>query len=359
MKKTITLSLLSLMIVLMIGCESSGITALKVYLQQKRIPEAIREGEAAIAMEPANPETYYWTSVAYIEKQDYIMACSYLEKALAKGLTLDDLNKRSKGEGLDNWDYHQVYLAGGVQALGAEDYEEAALYLSRSIELLPEDATPYAILGSVYRELVQYDSMMTYYNIALEKDPTNFPALRNIGLYYLNTEKDYQEAANTFEKVLSVHDTSATIWYYQGLTFIQLANEYGSEGDLDQRKIYLEKSDNSFSKAYELNPHSRVSEIALYRGITLVSLEKYDLAVPVLTEGLENIPADDPNRDKILYNLGLSYNQLERYEKAVEVLTEAIEINPQSRYYNLRADCYNHLGMKDKAQEDLQKATGI
>ena len=358
MKKIFILALAGIVMLLSFGCESSGITALKVYLQQKRIPEAIREGEAAIAMDPNNAEAYYWTGVAYTERQEYEMASKYINMALQRGLTVEDLRLRSEGEGLDNWDYHQVFLAGGVISLGNEQYQEAAKYLQISVEIDPEDATPYAILGSVYRDIGDYDSMMSYYNISLSMDPNNYSALKNMGLYYLNQEEDYAKAAETFDVLLAKHDTAASVWYYQGLAYIQLANKYGSEGDLESREKFLNLSEQSFGKSADLEPETRTSEIALYRAIALVSLEKFAEAIPVLEEAVANIDDEDPNRDKILYNLGLSYNKEGEYQKAVEVLTEAIDINPDSRYYNLRADCYNKLGMPEKAREDLLRATG-
>jgi tetratricopeptide (TPR) repeat protein len=358
MKKILIFALAGIIMLLSFGCESSGITALKVYLQQKRISEAIREGEAAIAMDPNNADAYYWTGVAYIERQEYDAASNYIDLALQRGLTIDDLRQRSQGEGLDNWDYHQVFLAGGVIALGNEDFQQAAKYLQISVEINPEDATPYAILGSVYRDIGNYDSMMTYYNISLDMDPSNYSALRNMGLYYLNQEEDYEKAVETFDLLLTEHDTAASVWYYQGLAYIQMANQYGSEGDLENREKFLNLSERSFSKSAVLEPETRTSEIALYRAIALVSLEKFAEAIPVLEEAVTNIDDEDPNKDKILYNLGLSYNKEGEYQKAVDVLTQAIEINPESRYYNLRADCYNKLGMPEKAREDLLRATG-
>ncbi len=359
MKKALLGTLIAAVLISSFACESSGLTALKVYLQQKRIPEAIREGEAAIAMEPSNPEAYYWTGVAYVEKQEYSTACSYLEKAMERGMSLQEIEKRGKGEGIDAWNFYQVFLAGGVIALGDKNYEEAASYIKKSSEMEPDSATPFAILGSIFKEIDQFDSMMKYYDLALELDPDNFPALKNLGLYYLAEVNDFENAIKTFNDAKVFHDTSASLNYYLGLAYIQNANKLGSEGDYEGRLSNMDLAEKAFGKSAELDPSSRKSEIALYRGICLVNLERYEEAIPVLREALAGLDDSDPNKDKLLYNLGLSLDKLERYEEAVDVLTEAIELKEEARYYNLRADCYNNLGMKDKAQEDLRRALEI
>jgi len=356
MRKTVLLSILTIILLLSIGCESSGITALKVYLQQKKIPEAIREGEAAINMEPSNPEPYFWTGVAYINRQDYINASDYIIKALEKGLTIEDLNKRYQGEGLDNWNYYAVFLTAGVQSLGDEQYSKAKEFLNVSIQLEPDSATSYAILGSVYRDTDNFDSMMTLYNLALEKDPGNFSAMKNLGLYYLNSSEEYVKAEEIFKKALVDYDTSASLWYYSALANFNLANKAAVEGNLDERTAFLQNSESDFSHAVNISPDFRTGEIALYRSLVLVTLEDYEGSIPVLKEAIENIDDEDPNKDKIFYNLGVSYHSLERYSEAITAFTNAIELNEVSKYYNMRADCYNKTDQRDKAQEDLKRA---
>ncbi|MBN1150811.1 tetratricopeptide repeat protein [candidate division WOR-3 bacterium] len=356
MKKALLGAVMAVLVLGSFACESSGLTALKVYLQQKRIPEAIREGEAAIAMEPNNPEPYYWTGVAYVEKQEYSTACSYLDKAVQRGLAVEEITKRGKGEGIDAWNFYQVFLAGGVQSLGEKKYEEAASYLKYSIQMEPDSATPYAILGSIFKETKQFDSMMRYYDLALSMDPVNFPAIRNLGIYYMTEVNDYEKAISTFQSARVHLDTSASLNYYLGLSHIQNANKLGSEGDIEGRTLNMDMAEKAFAKSAELDPSSRKSEIALYRGICLVNLERYEEAIPVINEALEGIDDADPNKDKLLYNLGLSYNKLEKYQEAVDALTLALDIKEDAKYLNLRADCYNNLGMREKAQEDLRRA---
>lgn len=356
MKKVLLGAVMAAVIIGSFACESSGLTALKVYLQQKRIPEAIREGEAAISMEPNNPEPYYWTGVAYVEKQDYATACRYLVKAMDRGLDIQEIEKRGRGEGIDAWNFFQVFLAGGVQSLGDKKYDEAASFLKYSIEMEPDSATPYAILGSIFKESEQFDSMMKYYDYALSLDSDNFPALRNLGLYYLTEVNDYENAIMTFNNAQVFHDTSASLNYYLGLAYIQNANKLGSEGDIEGRTASMDMAEKAFAKSVQIDPSSRISEIALYRGICLVSLERYEDAIPVINEAVELLEDTDPNKDKLLYNLGLSYNKLGKYQEAVDAITMAIEIKEEAKYYNLRADCYNNLDMRDKAQDDLRRA---
>lgn len=356
MRKTILFSILTIILLLSIGCESSGITALKVYLQQKRIPEAIREGEASISMEPSNPEPYFWTGVAYINKQGYINACDYIIKALERGLTIEDLQDRYHGEGLDNWNYYAVFLTAGVQSLSDEKFSKAKDFLAISIKLEPDSATSYAILGSVYRDTDNFDSMMTLYNLALDKDPDNFSALKNLGLYYLSNINDYVKAEEIFERAIVKYDTSASLWYYSALANFNLANEAAVEGNLDERTIYLQKSESDFTNAVNNNPDFRIGEIALYRSLVLVTLEDYEGSIPVLKEAIVNLEDDNPNKDKIYYNLGVSYHALELYNEAIDAFTNAIELNEVAKYYNMRADCYNKTNQKEEAQEDLKKA---
>jgi ribosomal protein S12 methylthiotransferase accessory factor len=117
---------------------------------------------------------------------------------------------------------------------------------------------------------------------------------------------------------------------------------------------YREQALPHFEKALRLDPEKEdLPYIYSYKGSCLKDLGRYEEAVEVLREGLE----EDEERPDIHNSLGVCFFKQEQFEKAVSHFRRAVELNPASAidYANLGVN-YHRLGRNDSAMEFLTLA---
>jgi tetratricopeptide (TPR) repeat protein len=85
--------------------------------------------------------------------------------------------------------------------LGA--YDEAASLLEQSLEADPSLGETYFLAGQMHLSRAAYGQAETRFLEALEREPRHIGACNNLGLIYLQVEKDYARAISYFKKSLS------------------------------------------------------------------------------------------------------------------------------------------------------------
>ncbi len=192
-------------------------------------------------------------------------------------------------------------------------------------------------------------------------EPELEDALTKMGLSQLKTGK-YEDACDTFEKVLEKNPMAADIWYLSGLVM---------RGGLDQNEDAVE----AFNRALELKPDLRAAQEQ--KGLALLSLCRYEEArdafSSVLEESPENAdvlynravasfrtlnfedaakdlekvllfaPPDSPDYTEACYMLGIASIELQNYERALQALDMVLEWEPEHEeaLYNMALVLFN------------------
>ena len=167
---------------------------------------------------------------------------------------------------------HQA-LALHYRSLG--DYEIAAKYASRAIELSSGNYHAYENLGTINAYQKKYDAAIPYYEKSLEMNPDFYLANNNLGLVY-----SY------------IGDFNASIFYLKKIIEIEP----------------------KLSKAYN------------DLGTVYAQIGEFDLAIENMEQSIEI----NPYQIDYYYNLAVIYEFLENDEKAKELLLEALDIEPES-----------------------------
>ncbi len=262
-----------------------------------------------------------------------------------------------------------------------KNYTKALESLQREVNKNPKSVDGYYLMGYVYGELGQYDSMVVAYN-------------KDLGL-----SKQYEKNINDSKKYYWAH------LFNQGVGNFQKGSK---SNDKDSTKMYYDKSINAFSQAVNLEPDSAdtyknlafvyMSEQNYDDAIEplkkLISLQKtvdgykylgsiyYDKATKLMAKYrdtkdaqdsvqavdyynktinlLEGARKDFPHNSELLLLLSNSYIGANKIKVAINAFKAGVETEPNNKYYR-----YNYgvllLGAKDykDAEEQFKKAIEI
>jgi tetratricopeptide (TPR) repeat protein len=187
-----------------------------------------------------------------------------------------------------------------AQHLGRE--EDAVSYLSRSVELAPQNAEYSAYLGDLYR---------------------------SVGMFNL--------AAQVLDKAIRLDPQLPEAYQFRGRI-------------LHSTDQYLQAIED-FSRAIELKPG--LAEVYRDRGRTYIVMGRYELALQDLEMAIDR----DPFLSEARLLRARAYLKLDQYEEAVIDLNQAINLSPQlSEAYALRGRALLALGRDREAAQDLEQA---
>ncbi|MCH5192022.1 MAG: tetratricopeptide repeat protein [Oscillospiraceae bacterium] len=174
-------------------------------IKEKTIYHRIRALDEVINKFPNKCQAYIHRGNEYDDKKEYNKAISDYKSA----------NKL----GCDKETYYNnmsISLSKRAKATGNRmDQEQALVYISKAINLCPEDAIYYTNRGTIYEEMNQFEKALIDYDKALSLDPENYEAYTNKAILYMDlthsTEDDilsseYREKAiNCIRKALELN----------------------------------------------------------------------------------------------------------------------------------------------------------
>lgn len=186
--------------------------------------------------------------------------------------------------------------------------------IKKNVEESPQDYLPYLYISRLYIMLGKADPASVYNNFALENStkaleisPTYVRTYYEIAQAHLN-KKDYQKAAEWFEKVVNLNPKVQLSHWYLGITVAQ-------GGDLKKGAEIIEKS------GYD------------YRSTKTDALRMLDIYVQLndfqkIAEIFEALVRLDPKDPQNWASLAAAYKQTGEKEKAVQAALKAAELDP-------------------------------
>ena len=150
-------------------------------------------------------------------------------------------------------------------------------------------------LGMLYANQ-HNDLAITYYKSAIALKPNSLEAIRNLGLYY-HFESRYEEARESFEKMMELDSTYEESYFNMGNTYLGV---YQNDFPKAKKDSIIDKALEYFQKAIDLNP----------------------------------------NYIQALYNMGLAYQEKGNKEKAKEIYKHILDIETN---YQPAIDALNSL----------------
>lgn len=291
---------------------------------------ALVETEAAINIEPEEPE-------AYVQKG--FIHLTYGEYDEAK-VALDEAFKYEDQFGSDELKYKAYYNMGSL-LYQLSDYEGALVNFQKAVALSSTDSDLYNAVGLCYGALGDFTKALENYTLALDYDNSNYNAYGNIA-YIMLLQKDYERALDEINTALNINPKVPQFYLIKGeitkaldlvdegiLNYTQALNYYDTYADAyyNRGSLYLEKqdylkaiSDFSFAKDYG------VSEGYLGMGHCYYGLNQFSESIDAFNQYLDSIEKIDL---VALYWIGLSYYQLNEFDQVIQVYQEFLQIEPE------------------------------
>ncbi len=189
-----------------------------IYLQEDKIDLAIREFQAAIALEP-DPEYHHNLGMAYQKKGMQKEALEEYHRVLAvnpnSAITRNNMgnifiDKGSLDEGISKFKeaiqlkphYYDAHFNLGLAYFRKGLLDASMEEFKLAIHYEPDHAEAHSCLGTVYANKGLFDKAIMEIEEALRLRP-NYPnAHKNLGIIYLNYKKDVQKALYLFREFL-------------------------------------------------------------------------------------------------------------------------------------------------------------
>lgn len=226
-------------------------------------------------------------------------------------------------------DFRWVYLLGKIAAERNKIYE--AIDLFKKARVLKADYMPiYVNLGNAYLELDLLSIAKQSFENALKLQKNNPAALYGLGQISYS-ERKYAEAADLFEKVLSLVPDANRVHYslalaFRGMKDLEKANFHLSK----QGTVGVRPADPVFDV---LNDLKRGARLRLLRGKLAIEAGRFAEAEVELRKVL----AIEPENVVALVNYGVALVQMKRYPEAVVFFEKAVVVSPENvnARYNL------------------------
>lgn len=267
-------------------------------------------------------ESYYELSNEKAQLEEWEYALVLMEKAIA----LDSLNL--------GYRFSQARILYELKRYA--DYEEL---LKDMLEIEPEDALIYNLLGNLYMSSNQKDKALNHFTKAIEyakSDSVRFVLHVNRATAK-GRFRDFDGATNDFEQALAIDSNDLAL-------LNNLANIYDETGRVEDAIQMLKRIillDSTFIGSY-------VNLGFIYSRIDSLDLSEYyyDQALAI-----------NPKEPIILNNKGHLHYKKGEYRKALQLINESIDAYPSNAYaYRNRALVYLALDLKKEACRELSIA---
>lgn len=221
--------------------------------------EAKHAYNTVIKLRPEYVDVYKNMAILHIKSNEPKKAIDYVNEGL----------KHST----DN-DYSFYYIA-GTACMAAQNFEDSIKYITKAIELAPDNVQLYNNLGTAYLTIGQYEKALETYRKSIELDPMDSLAYFNIASI-LQMQENHRQACEYFAK----------------------AHEY-------------EPEDDSYVIAWAIS-ELRAGDI---KGAT---------------EHYKYLTAAYPQKTTFKYNLACCLQMLGEFEPAISILNQLLVLKPKS-----------------------------
>jgi tetratricopeptide (TPR) repeat protein len=334
-------AVVGLLVLSVLGCDSTDMTSAKVYLQQKNYEKAEEMLLLAFDKEPTNPEpAYLLATEIYASSKTWDKVAKFLDKSVEIGPKFADKVAMAREKyWVDNFNMG----AKGYNAMikgGAED--EEALYMTtiqsfKNCMLIdPSKPESYSTAAQVYLFKGDFENGKKNMFLAVEMNPGDITSLINLG-NVLFRDKQYDEAINYLKQALEIDPGNLN-------AIKQVAFVYDAKGEKETAsKAYLD--------AIKVDPDN--SDLHYNLGVLYFQQENFEAAAVEFIRVAELAPQEVDG----LFNAGLAFGRLKNYKDAEKYLEMAYELTPESLdvVHELKMAYYHNHGMNSDKFKEIDK----
>jgi serine/threonine-protein kinase len=239
-----------------------------------------------------------------------------------------------------------VHITFGLILAGKGQYDLSISEFRRAIEIDPRNSDAYRELARVYNRTNMMDQAEAIYKKAIQLRPNLIPGYNHLGGFYYGHGR-YEEAAAQYRKMIELAPDS--YWGYNNLGAVYMNMERWTEA----RQM--------FEKVLQMTPDwgalSNLGTLDLEEGRFAEAARMYEKAIEQNSQGYD-----------LYTNLASAYHWMpgqqekarENCLKAVQMAEQELKVNPKDTYaLSHLALCYAMLGDRAHALAPLQEALAL
>lgn len=286
-----------------------------IYHALKKYPEASQNFYKVISLDPKDADVFYRLCSLANDQGKYSNAVSFANSCLQL-----------------NPNHINVYLEKGYAHRMLQQLDDSIACYKKALELDPKNETAARNLEAIH----QYEENETELLKLVDQNPSDANSFFELGVLSNNKQK-YREAIDYFIKALEIKPGNTEALLELAYAYYQL-KETG-------------KAIESYKKIIEINPKDAAAYLSL--GKVYDSLGQFEEATRYLEKAVELDASDQDS----LYRLGLIANDKQEYEKAIDFFDRTLKIKPDhtnaliekgyalytSSHFEEALDCYKNI----------------
>lgn len=142
--------------------------------------------------------------------------------------------------------------------------DSAVIYLSKALELEPQNKLLYKLRGDALSMVSESDSAIGDYNIAISIDTNFIPAYLGRALLYEISLNDYDRAASDYSRIIGIDPDYSYLYTYRSNCFLSLGDTSRALEDLNKTFSFDQKFDYNYSKRAELYTNLKMYDEAIW-----------------------------------------------------------------------------------------------
>ena len=339
--RNLMLWVMGLLLLTVLGCDSTDMTSAKVYLQQKNYEKAEEMLIAATEKEPMNSEpSYLLATEIYARNKSWAKTSEYL--AMSEGIDgkfAEKIKVAREKYWIDNFNLgaqsYNAMIKGEAKDPAALSEITIKAFLD-CIILSPDKPESYSTLAQVYLFNEDFSKGKEYMILSVEKNPMDITSLVNLGNVYFR-DKDYDDALVFLQRALDVDKSNLN-------AIKQIAFVYDAKGE-------KEKAAEAYLNAIGVDPSN--TDLHYNLGVLYFQQDKWEAAAAEFIK----VGELSPNEVDGLFNAGLAFGRMKKYKEAEKYLEMAYKLTPESLdvVHELKMAYYANYGTKSQKFKDMEK----
>ena len=317
-----------------LGCQSSSMTAAKLYIKQEQPQKAQEQLALVLQTEPENSEAHLLMGKLLGEEGRYGEMAEHLAHAESNP------KFQAEAEQTRRHFWAREYNAGVVHAQGEVPNYGMARHSFRNATRIDESALDaWRNLAYVYYQIDSTDAAIATYQKIASADPEDESAFFSLGSLYLENG-NLDEAIRALSQVVKINPENLN-----GLTNLAIAQAQAED---------YEGAEANYRKVIELNPDDFRPHFNL--GNLYWQQEKYTAAKRAYEQVLQLRPDDGDAR----YNLAMVHLATEDYDGALPLLEQLAEQTPDNALVWLHlGTVYAHKELIEESEKAFARAAEL
>ena len=317
-----------------LGCQSSAMTAAKLYIKQEQSQKAQEQLALVLQTEPENSEAHLLMGKLLGEEGRYGEMAEHLAHAESNP------KFQAEAEQTRRHFWAREYNAGVVHAQGEVPNYGMARHSFRNATRIDESALDaWRNLAYVYYQIDSTDAAIATYQKIASADPEDESAFFSLGSLYLG-KGDLDEAIRALSQVVKINPE-----HLNGRTNLAIAQAQAED---------YEGAEANYRKVIELNPDDFRPHFNL--GNLYWQQEKYTAAKRAYEQVLQLEPDDGDAR----YNLAMVHLATEDMDGALPLLEQLAEQTPDNALVWLHlGTVYAHKELIEESEKAFARAAEL